>query len=248
MPSFDFLTEPLFWVAAGTAFVASIVRGFAGFGAGLIFIPIAAACLGPKNAAGILYIVDGILVLPFVFGAARIVDWREIAPLAIGAVVTVPLGVAVLLFIDPVLLRWGLSVIILASVGALAAGWRYRGPTRAWLSVLVGGASGFMSGVAQIPGPPVLIYWLGRQVVSATLRANAFTFFMFAAVISGIGFYLGGIFTGEVIAQSAVMFPVYGIGIVIGARMFGLASEATFRRIAYATIFLSAIVSMPVFG
>lgn len=246
MPSFEFLAEPLFWVAAITAFVASIVRGFSGFGAGLIFMPIAAACLGPKTAAGILYIIDGILVLPFVIGAARVVDWREILPLGIGAIITVPLGVAVLVYVDPILLRWGLSIVILASVGALAAGWRYHGPTRTWLSMLVGGMSGFMSGSAQIPGPPVLIYWLGRQIVSTTVRANAFIFFMFAAVISGFGFYIGGIFTAEVLAQSAVMFPIYGIGIAIGARMFGLASETTFRRIAYATIFLAAIASMPV--
>lgn len=246
MPSFDFLTDPLFWIAALTGFVASIVRGFSGFGAGLIFMPVAAACLGPKTAAGILYIIDGILVLPFVISAARIVDWREILPLGIGAVLTVPLGVAILLHVDPIVLRWGLSVVIIASVGALAAGWRYHGPTRAWLSMLVGGVSGFMSGSAQIPGPPVLIYWLGRQVVSATMRANAFIFFMFATVISGVGFYFGGIFTKDVIVQSAVMFPIYGIGIAIGAGMFGLASEATFRRIAYVAIFFAAIVSMPV--
>ncbi len=54
--------------------------------------------------------------------------------------VTIPLGTIVLLHADPVPLRWGLSVAILVSVGILAAGWRYRGPTRVWLSLLVGAA------------------------------------------------------------------------------------------------------------
>lgn len=248
MPSFQFLSEPLFWAAALAALVASTVRGFSGFGAGLIFMPVAAASLGPKTAAGVLYVIDTILVLPFVFKSVPKVDWREILPLGIGAVVTIPLGVAVLVYVDPVPLRWGLSIAILVSVGVIAAGWRYHGPTRSWISLLVGSMSGFMSGSAQIPGPPVLIYWLGREVVSATMRANAFTFFMLSTVFSGIALFIGGIFTTEVMTLSAALFPVYAVGIFVGGRMFGLASDATYRRIAYVTILVSAIVSMPVFG
>jgi len=248
VPIFDLLSEPLFWAAALAALVAASVRGFSGFGAGLIFMPIAAACFGPKVAAGVLYVIDTILILPFVAKAVGNVDWREIAPLGIGAVVTVPLGVAVLVYVDPIPLRWGLSLAILVSVGILAAGWRYRGPIRGWASLLVGAAAGFMSGSAQIPGPPVLIYWLGRQVVSATMRANAIVFFMFTTVISGIALYVGGILTREVGVLSVALFPVYGLGLFIGSRLFGRASEATYRRIAYATILVSAIVSMPVFG
>jgi uncharacterized protein len=248
LPDFAFFAEPIFWIAALAAFVAAAVRGFSGFGAGLIFIPIGAACFGPKVAAGVLYIVDSILILPFVLKAARIVDWRELVPLGIGAVLAVPLGAAVLLNVDPTPIRWGISLAILASVGALATGWRYHGPTRAWMSLVVGSIAGFLSGVAQIPGPPVLIYWLGRRVVSATMRANAIVFFCFTTIVSGIAFALGGIFTGEVVRLSLALFPVYAIGIFVGGRLFGLASEATYRWIAYGSILFSAIVSMPILG
>jgi len=207
VPTFDFLTEPLFWVTALAALIAAIVRGFSGFGAGLIFMPIAAACLGPKPAVGILYVIDTILILPFVAKAVRIADWHDVLPLGLGAVIAVPLGVVVLLHTDPIPLRWGLSIAILVSIGALAAGLRYTGPTRVPLSLAVGAVAGFLSGSVQIPGPPVLIYWLGRKMVSATMRANAIVFFMFTTVISGIGFLYGGIFTAEVLAKSAALFP-----------------------------------------
>jgi uncharacterized protein len=248
VPSFDFVAAPAFWIAAAAAFVAALVRGFSGFGAGLIFMPVGAMCFGPKVAAGVLFIIDTLLILPFVARAAPVVDWRELAPLGIGAVVTVPLGTAALLFIDPLTIRWGLCLAILASVGALAAGLRYTGPTRTWLSLLVGAVAGFMSGSAQIPGPPVLIYWLGRRVVSATMRANAIIFFMFTTLVAGVAFVLGGIFTTEVLAHALVLLPVYGVGIALGSRMFGLASDATYRRIAYGSILFAAIISMPLFG
>ncbi len=210
-------------------------------------MPVAAACFGPKMAAGILFVVDTILILPFVVRAVRIVDWREVLPLGLGAMLTVPAGALVLLYVDPIPLRWGLSLAIFASVGVLAVGWRYRGPTRIWLSALVGGVAGFLSGAAQIPGPPVLIYWLGREVVSATMRANAIVFFCFTTIVSGIAFLIGGIFTAEVMARSAALLPVYALGIFIGGRLFGLASEATYRRIAYASILFVALASLPVF-
>lgn len=248
MPSFDFVTDPLFLATALAAFVAAVVRGFSGFGAGLIFMPIAAACLGPKPAAGILLLVDTILILPFLAKAVRLTDWHDVLPLGIGAVIAVPLGVFVLLHADPIPLRWGLSIAILISIGALAAGLRYTGPTRVPLSLGVGAIAGFLSGSVQIPGPPVLIYWLGRKVVSATMRANAIVFFMFTTVISGVGFFYGGIFTLDVLAKSAALFPVYGVGIFLGSRLFGTASDAIYRWIAYATILFAAVISMPVFG
>jgi hypothetical protein len=100
----------------------------------------------------------------------------------------------------------------------------------------------------QIPGPPVLIYWLGRKVVSGTMRANAIVFFTFTTVVSGVAFFYGGIFTQEVMAGSLAVFPAYALGIFVGSRFFGRASETTYRAIAYATILAAAVISMPVFG
>jgi uncharacterized protein len=248
VPNLDFLSDPLFLIVAVTAFVAAMVRGFSGFGSGLIFMPVAAACIGPKPAAGVLFVVDTLLILPLAARAVRIVEWRELLPLGAGAMLLVPAGAAVLLTADPIPLRWAISIVTLVSVGLLAAGLRYRGPTRVWLSGIVGGIAGFMSGSMQIPGPPVLIYWLGRDVVPATMRANAIVFFMFTTMISGIAFVYGGIFTADVLTKSAALIPVYALGIWIGSRMFGWASDMTYRRIAYATIIVAALISMPVFG
>jgi uncharacterized protein len=242
------LADPLFWAVALAALVAAFIRGLSGFGAGLVFMPVAAACLGPKLAAGTLFIIDTLLILPFIGRAVRIVAWREILPLGVAAIVTTPLGALVLLHADPIALRWGLSLAILALVGMLSAGLRYRGPTRTSLSVLVGGLAGFMSGAAQIPGPPVLIYWLGRDVVSATMRANAIVFFLFTTAVGGVAFWFGGIFTAEVMLYSAALLPIYALGMWLGGRTFGRTHPTTYRAVAYGSILFAAILSMPVFG
>jgi uncharacterized protein len=247
VPSFEFLSDPLFFAVALAAFLGAVIRGFSGFGSGMLFMPVAAACLGPKPAAGVLFIIDTVLIVPFVIRALRIVEWREVLPMGLGAMLMVPAGVAMLFMLDAETLRWGISAAILASVALLATGWRYRGPTRAWLSAMVGAIAGLMSGSAQIPGPPVIIYWLGREAVAATMRANAMVFFCFTTVVAGVAYVSGGIFTLDVMARSATLLPVYGVGIFLGGRMFGLASQATYRKIAYASIVLVALLSLPVF-
>ena len=71
--SFDpaFFTTPAFLMTLAAAVVAALVRGFAGFGAALIFVPVASAAYGPTVAAPTLLLVDFVLTFPFFLGAVR---------------------------------------------------------------------------------------------------------------------------------------------------------------------------------
>jgi hypothetical protein len=44
-----------------------------------------------------------------------------------------------------------------------------------------------------------------------------------------------------------IVGPVFGVGLWIGAHMFGIASETSFRRICYGMIGASALLSLPLF-
>lgn len=235
-------------MASVAAFAGALIRGFSGFGSGLVFMPIGAACLGPMTAAGVLYIIDTLLIIPFVFRAVPLVDWREVLPVGIGAALVAPLGVAALIALDPTLFRWGVSLAILAGVALLWAGVRYRGRTRIWLSLIVGAIAGFLSGLAQIPGPPIILYMLGRDASPVFMRANTIVIFMFATVVTGTTYVLRGIFTADVLARALVLLPLYAVGMFLGSRMFGWASPATYRSIAYASIVLAAVLALPVWG
>jgi uncharacterized membrane protein YfcA len=243
----EMLAEPAMWVAFGGALIAGLVRGFAGFGAGMVYIPVAAAAFDPRIAAATLFVFDTIIIIPLVVRAASHVAWREILPLGLGAMIAVPAGVVVLIHVDPVPIRWGLSAAILVAIAALASGWRYRGPERLPLSVAIGGLSGFMSGLAQLPAPSVLVYWLGRDTPAQRLRANALIFFCFTTIVAGIAYAASGLFTAEVAVRSLALLPVYGVAIYAGSRLFGKTSEAVYRRIACGLIVFVALATLPAF-
>ena len=59
--------------------------GFSGFGAALIFLPLAATVTDPKIASPLLLITDAVLALGFIPNAYRTADKREVGIMGLGA-------------------------------------------------------------------------------------------------------------------------------------------------------------------
>lgn len=228
------------------ALIASIARGFSGFGSALIFMPLASTVAAPRTVAGLLLIIDLIGSAPLAPNAWRKADRKAVAFMALGALVTVPIGTYALTRLDPVTTRWIIVGFVTALLALLISGWRYHGKGHPALSVGVGGLAGFCSGLAQTGGPPIVAYWLGRPIEGALARANIILYFAMTDILSLITYSVSGILSWEIVKLSLLVGPVYGLGLFIGARMFGVASETLFRRVCYSLIALAVLISLPV--
>lgn len=228
------------------ALLASITRGFSGFGAALIFMPLASTVAPPRTVAGMLVIIDLIAAAPLAPAAWKAADRTAVALMAFGALLTVPIGTYALTQLDSVTTRWIIIAFVAVLLVLLISGWRYHGKGHPALSIGVGGLSGFSSGLAQTGGPPIIAYWLGRPIPGALARANIVLYFAFTDVISFATYAVSGILTADVLKLALLVGPIYGLGLFIGARLFGVASETLFRRICYALIAFSAIIALPV--
>jgi uncharacterized protein len=223
------------------AFIAGVARGFSGFGAAMIFMPLASSVAAPRLVAALLLIIDFVAAAPLLPGAWRQADHKPTAIIVAGALVGVPVGTYFLSRLDPLTTRWIISCFVGALLLLLLSGWRYRGKDNVALSVGVGALSGFCSGLAQTGGPPIVGYWLGRPVASA----NIFLFFGASDFFSVVSYAASGLMTRDAILFSLVVGPVYGIGVKLGASWFGRASEAMFRSICYALIALAVFFGLP---
>lgn len=232
--------------ALAVVLVAATVRGFAGFGTGLIYIPVAAALFGPKVAAATLLLYDLPAVIPATIRLLPKADVRDVLPITAGGAAATPLGYLALTRLDPEAARWVISLAVLAGVAALASGWRWRRPVTLPVSAGVGFASGFLNGLAQIGGPPVILFWLGRDRPPATIRASASLYFLLGSAVTITTYLLGGLVTRQVLLLSALMAPVFALGLFVGSHLFGYASEAAYRRIAFAVIAGAAVAGLPV--
>jgi uncharacterized membrane protein YfcA len=227
------------------AFASGTARGFSGFGAALIFMPLASSLAAPRLVAALLLVIDFVSAAPLVPNAFRHADRKATAIMVAGALVGVPTGTWFLSRLDPVTTRWIISGFVTALLALLLSGWRYRGKDHAAISVGVGGVSGFCSGLAQTGGPPIVGYWLGRPLAAPIARANILLFFGASDFFSLVSYGVTGLITLESIRFSLLVGPIYGIGVGFGASLFGRASERLFRAICYGLIVLSLVIGLP---
>ena len=234
-------------IAAAITFAAGFIRGFSGFGAGMIYVPLIGALYGPRFAVVTILLIDFICSIPFLVPAMPHVRWRETMPLIIAAAITIPLGTMALLYIDPVPLRWAIAALIVIFVLLLASGWRYHGAPKLPITLGVGAVSGVLGGATQIPGPPVIIYWLGGAISAAAVRANLIAYFALFDLFSIVVYGWSGLLTNDVFVFGLLMFVPFISGAAGGSIVFAFVSDKNYRSAAYVIILFAAVSSLPLF-
>lgn len=243
LAAYDSSTLLLLVLVAG---MAGLARGFSGFGAALIFMPAASALVGPAVAAPILLVTDGVLSVGFIPKAWPMARRADVAVMAAGAVVGVPTGAFLLKHADPLLLRWFIVALTAAMLMLLISGWRYKSAPKPPVTVAVGALAGLFGGIAQLTGPPVVAYWLSGRHSPQSVRANIILFFACTTVLTIMSYIATGLLTAKTLLLSLLVGPLFAVGLYAGARLFGRASEATFRRLCFALIAISVVSSLPV--
>jgi uncharacterized protein len=229
------------------AILGGMSRGFSGFGAAMVFMPMASAMLTPVVATPVLLLTDLISSSLVLRGALKQFCWKDLRWILLGALLGFPLGLEILTRSDPIVVRWTASATIAASLIFIASGWRYRGPQTMLLTTGVGLVSGTMSGVAQIGNPPIIAYWLGTDMPSERIRANLIVYFSMLTLLGVAIFAAKGLLTFTVMGLTCAALPGYVFGMWAGNRVFPLASQATFRGIAFALIMTSILTGLPLF-
>ena len=239
----DLLALP-FLISALVACVAGAVRGFAGFGAAMMMTPIFSALYGPEVGISLCLLLEIAVALPTVPAVVRFVDWRRIGLLLLAAVVGVPLGPFVRTWAVPEPLRWVRSGIVLSAVVLLASGWRFAGQPRSATTFAAGATSGFLNGLAGMAGPPIAFYYLAGNETVTRVRANLTTYFVFVDLMALATFVSRDLIGWNTAILGACLAPAVMVGGVLGARLFPLASERFYRRLALVLLVAVAIGSL----
>ncbi|MCR9146657.1 MAG: sulfite exporter TauE/SafE family protein [Rhodobacteraceae bacterium] len=230
---------------AGACFLAATVRGFAGFGTALVYLPLAAQVLTPFQAITTLVIFDLIGPLPLVRHAVRACEIRDVLRLASGLIVALPLGLYTLTLIPPEVFRYAVSCIAITLLVCLLWGLRYRGPLTPPLVYVTGMFSGFLQGVAGLPGPPVILLYMASTRPVQVIRANTFLFLMATDMVLLLTLALFGRLEASALWLGAALVIPNLLGSLLGAALFKPRYEPAYRGIAYTIIAASAISGLP---
>jgi uncharacterized membrane protein YfcA len=242
------LSQPgLPWLMA-LAGLTGVVYGFSGFGSALIFMPLATMVVSPLLAVTAFAIATLSAIVTVLPEAWRRSDRRATLTMLAAALAALPLGVWVLRTGDAVALRWAVSAVVLLTLAALIAGWRYARPAGppAWLAV--GGAVGFLGGSVGMNGPAMVLFQLGGPDSVERTRANTIVVLTLSSAAYAPMIALQGAFPPEALTFGLAMAAPYGLGALLGRRLFDPARADLYRRVAYGIIGAAGLIGLPLWS
>ena len=224
--------------------IAGLLRGFVGFGAALITVPVFSLVLGPHAAIAI----NNVMGLPAVFQllpeAIRRAERPFVVPMCLATFIAAPIGTWALVVADPALMTVAISALVLLMVAFLASGWRLRGRIGMGKLMAAGVAGGLVQGVAGIGGPPVVAVALSRPGEASQQRANVLALMTAVALSSILPLLYHGLFTRQTVVIGLVLIPLYSAATALGARYFAFGGHRHYRRAALATLAAIGIATL----
>jgi uncharacterized membrane protein YfcA len=230
-----------FAFAAAVTSICAVVRGYSGFGMGLMIIPLLSLVLPPADAVVIVLIFGVTVALRQLPGLWTHIDWRGLRLLMPVAIVTTPIGTWLLGLASPSALRLGLSLTVIAVAILFLLGFRLPGaPTRGTI-VATGALAGVMNGVAGLSGPPLVFLYLTRADSLSVGRATLIAFFFVTDAAALVFAWIGGLVQRETATTAALLVPFLLAGVLLGERAFRGASPERFRQVVLWLLILTGL-------
>ncbi|HEX3862642.1 MAG TPA: sulfite exporter TauE/SafE family protein [Stellaceae bacterium] len=225
---------------------AFAVRSAAGFGAGLIAIPMLAFVLPVSTAVSIATVFTTLSSIQQISREWRQIAWRQFMTIFFYSMVGVGLGLYFIKLLNEDLMRCLLGIfMVLYSIHALRATDTSRFLPKQWHGVLgagVGIVGGLLSALFGAgAGPVYVVYFDILRLEKAVFRATMSAVVVLGGVARIVGYGTYGFYGPSTVALLALGIPVVIIGSWLGDRIVYRLSARSFSRFVAAIILLSGI-------
>ena len=229
-------------ILAGAA-AAGFAQGVSGFAFSLVALSVWAWAVEPKLAAPMSVfgaLVGQLVTLPWVWSGFEL---KKLLPLVFGGLIGVPLGAALLVWVDPTVFKFALGLFLLVYCPIMLLlphnfHWQRGGRIA---DGLAGFAGGVLGGIGGISGPVPTLWTTLRGWGKDTQRGvlQAFNIAMHVATLTV--YTLSGAITHEVLVLFAWITPALAIPAVLGVMVFVRMSAMMFRRMILALLLVSGV-------
>ena len=210
------------------AFGSAFVRGLTGFGMAILLVPILALALSPVDAVllmNFLSVFIGLSEIRRLLRGAERSAWVIIALVA----VTTPIGLYALSLTTPAIARVIIAFIALSAFVAILLPRRGALDHHPATTGGVGVMSGLMTGYAGMPGPPVVPYYVGRDIPRETAKASMLLIFTCASMTGLASGVAMGVLEWSLAVLAALLFPAVLLGNWMGNKASGRIEDRIWR-------------------
>lgn len=225
------LTPAALALCAGFVLGAYFIRGIAGFGSGLIAIPLLALVLPLPLVVPAVALTDYLASASQGIVDRRAILWRSLWPLLPFMLAGVLMALYLFQRVDPGLLTQALGVFVIGYALYTLADLHPGRIEAAGRAAPLGGLGGLIGTLFGTGGPFYVAYLQLWGPAKAQFRATAATIFLIEGSTRIIGYVISGFFTRETLLLSAGALPLVALGLYAGHHVHTNLSEVTFRRL-----------------
>ena len=221
-------------------FIASVIRGFNGFGFSAICISGFSFILPAIEIVPIilaLEVVISIFMVPYIWNK---IDWRFVFKILLGIIIGSPIGLYLLKYLDPQTTHLTVCLLIIFFSILLMKGFSNQKINNNYGKFFTGIISGTLNGLTTLGGMPVALFLLITSIQPAVIRGSLAALFFLTDIYAFILSFFAGIVDITTIYRIVPLIIVLPIGVYIGDKFFVKSKEKTYRKVVfYFLIFIS---------
>jgi uncharacterized membrane protein YfcA len=220
---------------------AGFTQGLTSMGFSLISVPLLSRIVPLSQAVPAVVILSLCTNIMIIRTSYRFVRIGRIWPMVIASLIAAPVGAALLVRIDAVILKIVVGTIIAGFSALLLAGKTFPVRNETFACIPVGVLSGLLNGSISMSGPPVALFLSNQQADKHTFRANITLYAIVLNVITIISYVFHDLMTRELATLTLFLVPAMFLGVAIGIYATKIVKEPVFRKIILVLIAVSGI-------
>jgi uncharacterized protein len=240
---------PEFLIIIFIVFVASIIRGFNGFGFSATCISGFSFILPAIQIVPIILILEvfiSIFMIPYIWNK---IDWNFVFKLLIGITFGSPIGLYLLKYLSPETTHLYVCLIIIFFSILLMKGYSNKKINNDQSKIFTGIISGTLNGLTTLGGMPVALFLLVTSIQPAVIRGSLAALFFLTDVYAFILSFFAGIVDMTTIYRTLPLILILPIGVFIGNKFFIKSKEELYRKVVfYFLIFISIFGILRILG
>lgn len=226
-----------------SVFLAAFLQSLTGFGLVMIAAPLLMFFYEPKLTIAIMFFLAGCGNGAQLLLLWRQAQWLRVAELACGALVGIPLGLAVFRHLPGGGLRIAVSIAILFTLVTMEISRKRFEETRR-NTVLTGMLAGIMAMTTGMGGPPLVLYFAYTSMPQPVFRATCIGYFFFSNLCSLVALWIAGIPTGTVLGEVAYLLPGLACGIACGHLAFRYIPQQLIRKVIMLLLYTTCLYNI----
>ncbi|MDB0046626.1 sulfite exporter TauE/SafE family protein [Candidatus Pelagibacter sp.] len=221
--------------------IASIIRGFNGFGFSATCISGFSFILPAIEIVPIILMLEviiSIFMVPYIWNK---IDWNFVLKLLIGIVIGSPIGLYLLKYLHQDVTHLAICILIVFFSFLLMKGYVNKKINNNYGKFFTGIISGTLNGLTTLGGMPVALFLLVTSIQPAIIRGSLAALFFLTDIYAFSLSFFAGIVDVITIYRTVPLIIILPIGVYIGDKFFVKSKEGTYRKVVFYFLILISI-------